>query len=207
MSLYFKCPVCGKKLKAADELCGRVVACTACRTRVVVPAFGTAAKTADAQDEQQEADESSGPAIALPTSKLAGYEDLIDMTAMVDIVFFLLIFFLVTSMQEIMASIETPPPDPQQVAAQGRKTAADPDADAAALRIDADDTIWLDGGRIASEQDLRSKLRAAHQKDDRTKMMIKCAPEATHGTFVSVLDAGADAGSLALIRATFRTSP
>src|SRR5438876_11737359 len=107
MSLYFKCPVCGKKLKAADEYCGRVVACTACRSRIVVPAFGTAAKTADSQDEE-EGSEESGPAIAVPSSKLAGYEDLIDMTAMVDIVFFILIFFLVTSMQEIMASLETP---------------------------------------------------------------------------------------------------
>ena len=33
------------------------------------------------------------------------HEDLIDMTAMVDIVFFLLIFFLVTSMQSIEAVI------------------------------------------------------------------------------------------------------
>src|SRR4029077_16869800 len=100
MALYFKCPVCGKKLKAADEFCGRVVACTACRTRIVVPAFGTAAQTADA-DTDEEGTEESGPAISLPPSKLAGYEDLIDMTAMVDIVFFILIFFLVTFMQAV----------------------------------------------------------------------------------------------------------
>ena len=38
------------------------------------------------------------------------HEDLIDMTAMVDIVFFLLIFFLVTSMQSIEAVINLPAP-------------------------------------------------------------------------------------------------
>ena len=38
------------------------------------------------------------------------HKDLIDMTAMVDIVFFLLIFFLVTSMQSIEAVINLPSP-------------------------------------------------------------------------------------------------
>jgi biopolymer transport protein ExbD/DNA-directed RNA polymerase subunit RPC12/RpoP len=192
MSLYFKCPVCGKKLKAADEFCGRVVACTACRTRIVVPAFGTAAQTASAEGDEETSQE-SGPALILPPSKLAGYEDLIDMTAMVDIVFFILIFFLVTSMQEIMASMEVQPPDSQQVAAQGRKTAAEVDADAASVRIDADDTIWLDGGKIASEQDLRSRLRAA-RKDGVTKLAVTGHGDSHHKTLVMVLDAGNDAG-------------
>ena len=38
------------------------------------------------------------------------HEDLIDMTAMVDIVFFLLIFFLVTSMQSLESVINLPAP-------------------------------------------------------------------------------------------------
>ena len=62
------------------------------------------------------------------------------------------------------------------------------------VTIDEDDAIWVEEEQALSEQDLRSKLRAAKRKDDRTSMLIKCAPESTHGTFVSVLDAGADAG-------------
>ena len=45
-----------------------------------------------------------------------------------------------------------------------------------------------------SEQDLRAKLRAARQADDRDAMLINGAADSTHGTFVMVLDAGADAG-------------
>ncbi len=37
-------------------------------------------------------------------------EDLVDMTAMVDIVFFVLIFFMVTSMQGVFSSISLPAP-------------------------------------------------------------------------------------------------
>jgi biopolymer transport protein ExbD len=45
-----------------------------------------------------------------------------------------------------------------------------------------------------SEQDLRAKLRAALRDGEREGMLIKCAGNATHGKFVMVLDAGADAG-------------
>jgi biopolymer transport protein ExbD len=47
---------------------------------------------------------------------------------------------------------------------------------------------------VLSEQDLRAKLRAALREDDRDGLMIKGAGDATHGKFVMVLDAGADAG-------------
>ena len=125
------------------------------------------------------------------------HKDLIDMTAMVDIVFFLL--------DLLPRHVDAIDRGRHQLArAAGARQRADsvqavPDLverfrPRCSCTIDDDDAIWVEDEEALSEQDLRSKLRAAHQKDDRTKMLIKCAPESTHGTFVSVLDAGADAG-------------
>ena len=56
-------------------------------------------------------------------------EDLVDMTAMVDIVFFVLIFFMVTSMEGVYSSIDMPSPDPQKVATSGKRSVNDFESD------------------------------------------------------------------------------
>ena len=119
------------------------------------------------------------------------------MTAMVDIVFFLLIFFMVTSMQGIYASISMPAPDQQKGASQGKRTVMEfeKDGDFVIVRIDRDDTVWLDGAEIPSDQDLRIKLRNARRGSGTpNKMLVLGSSEARHGTVVMVLDAGNDAG-------------
>jgi biopolymer transport protein ExbD len=121
---------------------------------------------------------------------------LIDMTAMVDIVFFLLIFFLVTSMQALEAVINLPEPEASESASSNVQTVPDyaNDPDYVVVTIDADDAVYVEDEEAMSEQDLRAKLRVALREDDRKGMLIKGAGNATHGKFVMVLDAGADAG-------------
>ncbi len=116
------------------------------------------------------------------------------MTAMVDIVFFLLIFFMVTAMQGVASSIAMPPPDQQKAAAQGRRSVSDfeKDGDFAIVRIDRDNTVWLEGSEIPSEQELRVRLRAAHQIAN--KLLVLGSGDAQHGTVVMVLDVGNDVG-------------
>ena len=123
--------------------------------------------------------------------------DLIDMTAMVDIVFFLLIFFLVTSMQSLESVINLP------VAAGNRRTrrpspsrpTTSNDPTFIVVTIDEDDIVYVEDEEVYGDQNLRSKLRAARKEDPkRTGMLVVGDPDATHGTLVSVLDAGADAG-------------
>ena len=107
------------------------------------------------------------PTQALPSARPQyRAEDLVDMTAMVDIVFFLLIFFMVTSLQGICASIGMPAPDPQKVSSKGQRTVADfeNDADYLIVRIDQDDTVWVEDQEMPSEQDLLVKLREALDK-------------------------------------------
>ena len=55
--------------------------------------------------------------------------------------------------------------------------------------------MWVEDEQVFGAQDLRTRLRAA-RKDDLllTGMLVVGSPEASHGTFVMVLDAGADAG-------------
>lgn len=135
------------------------------------------------------------PLLLFPGSKHP--EDLIDMTAMVDIVFFLLIFFLVTSMQSIQAVIEMPPPRAEKGVA-GRNVAPvdylnDPSYMVAV--IDEDNNIWLDDEAVVGEKALRAMLRDSTGPDGQRKgLLIVGSAEATHGKLVMVLDAAADAG-------------
>jgi biopolymer transport protein ExbD len=130
----------------------------------------------------------------------AHHGDLIDMTAMVDIVFFLLIFFLVTSMQSLEAVIDLPTPQSEGASSNLQTTPElvnDPNL--VVVTIEADDSVWVDDEEALSEQDLRAKLRKARQEDEREGMFIKGAGDATNGKFVMILDAGADAGMKELL--------
>ena len=88
------------------------------------------------------------------------FGDLIDMTAMVDIVFFLLIFFMFSTLQSVEAVIGLPTPQQEGVANNVQAVpdyANDPSY--IVVTIDADDTIWVEDQEATSEQDLRAKLR------------------------------------------------
>jgi biopolymer transport protein ExbD len=68
------------------------------------------------------------------------------------------------------------------------------------VTIDEEDRVWVEEEEVYGEQGLRSKLRAARQEDDqRTGMLVIGDPDATHGTLVGVLDAGADVGITELL--------
>jgi biopolymer transport protein ExbD len=193
MKISFACPYCGKKLSASESSAGREKTCPNCRGRVTVPTSEAAARAAKTGTTKPRT-EADHPVLLMP--KTEHPHDLIDMTAMVDIVFFLLIFFLVTSLQSIEAVINLPAPQPPASAADSVQAVPDitNESNQVIVTIDADDVISVDDEEAPSEQDLRSKLRAAHQKDERAGLLIKGAPESTHGKFVMVLDAGADAG-------------
>jgi biopolymer transport protein ExbD len=121
-------------------------------------------------------------------------EDLIDMTAMVDIVFFLLIFFMVTSMQSLEAVIGLPTPQAQASATANVADFAN-DPNYITVTIYEDDAVWVEDQEVFGAQDLRTRLRAARKDDELlTGMLVVGSPDASHGTFVTVRDAGADAG-------------
>jgi biopolymer transport protein ExbD len=200
--LQFFCPGCSKSLSAPDTAAGKLVACPKCGTKVTVPVApkvspavsdvdkALAAKKTGAEDLPTE------HALLLIPSKPANHEDLIDMTAMVDIVFFLLIFFLVGSTQSLESVINFPSlQDSSGASATSAPTDYLNDPAYVVVTIDEEDTIWLEEEQIYSDQSLRSKLRAIRKDDpETTGLLVIGNPDATHGTLVGVLDAGADAG-------------
>lgn len=188
MTLRFSCTQCGRHLKADDRFAGRQARCTQCGASLIVPL--------PAADDAEKAD-SEDTALPVTPVELHSPENLVDMTAMVDIVFFLLIFFLVTSMQGVCASIGLPAPDPQKVATKGQRTIADFESDAEYLivRIDQEDVVWIEDQEIPSQQELLGKLR---EKLDSPKaprrMLVLGSGDARHATVVRVLDAGNEVG-------------
>jgi biopolymer transport protein ExbD len=193
MTISFRCPNCGKRLKADSARVGRAATCPRCASAVTVP---------KSDDPRAVASDSAGEDSAPPTDhgmllvKPVGNhpEDLIDMTAMVDIVFFLLIFFMVTSMQALEAVISLPKPQAQASAANSVADFTN-NPNYVTVSLYEDDTVWIEDQQVFGAQDLRTRLRAM-KKDDPllTGMLVVGSPDASHGSFVMVLDAGADAG-------------
>lgn len=130
-------------------------------------------------------------------SRKIDIEDLIDMTSMVDVVFFLLIFFLVTSMKALDSSIPMPSPDQKKASSGQPKALSDIDADEGQIvvRIDRNDTIFVEGAEVHNERDLVFKLRDLKLGAGRPeKLLVIGHGDASHGTAVMVLDAGRDVG-------------
>src|ERR1700741_194264 len=101
MTIQFRCPSCNKKLSVSAAWAGRERTCPNCDAKFVVPYEEAPAGEEDDLPRDH-------PLLLFPKRNEHG--DLIDMTAMVDIVFFLLIFFMVTSMQALEAVINLPTP-------------------------------------------------------------------------------------------------
>ena len=187
--ISFDCPLCGKQLTAPDSKAGAEVTCPKCRAHIRPPAESQphrAAKSAPASDQ------------APLFSPVSGneHENLIDMTAMVDIVFFLLIFFMVTSIQALESVIGLPTPQTAD-AAPTAQTVPDVANDPSfiTVSIEADDTIWVEDEQVFGAQELRARLRDLRDQDFQPNGMIVFGhPDASHGSLVTVLDAGTDAG-------------
>jgi len=134
--------------------------------------------------------------VVLPLAKAKPHEDLIDMTAMVDIVFFLLIFFLVTSLQSLQSVIDMPQAEARKGATGKTKTMEDFDSDPdfILLRIEEDDSIWVEDEQHNSDQSLVLALRNAQQAESKPRrVLIAGHPEASHGAAVRAFDACAAA--------------
>jgi biopolymer transport protein ExbD len=138
------------------------------------------------------------PEVALTRPPMSiNFEDLIDMTAMVDIVFFLLIFFLVTSMKAIDSTVPMPAPDPQKAAAREPRALSDLEADneSIVVHIDRNDRITVNDAEVHNERDLLFKLRDLRTSGNRPdKLLVVGHGDATHGTAVMIMDTGREAG-------------
>jgi biopolymer transport protein ExbD len=190
MTLQFHCPNCGKKLKAREADAGRTAICSGCGNRVAIPA-GEPSPSRRLQSvfaiDGEGSDESM---VAIPPRKDPG--DLIDMTPMVDVVLFLLIFFLVTSVQAIQAVIDLPTPQSTVGATSSSRSIAEyeQDPDYIMVRIEDDDSVWVEDEQTFADQDLRVRLRAAAaERSELPSVLVVGNADASHGAAVRVFDA------------------
>lgn len=192
MTEQVACPACGKTYQVDAALLGRKIRCRACDTQWV-PASVVDVPPAGPARTRHTAPE--GPLLP-PMVPAKHAEDLIDMTAMVDIVFFLLIFFLVTSLQPLESVMDMPTPESASGSIAPKSMSDyENDPDCVMVRIDDDDSIWVDDEQIFGDDEMRRKLRDIRRENAKIiSAMIVGSADGSHGAAVRVFDACAAAG-------------
>jgi biopolymer transport protein ExbD len=123
------------------------------------------------------------------------HDDLtIDITSLVDVVFLLLIFFMVTTTFATQSGIGVNLP---QASARER-----PSTEAVSISITADGSLFLDRSRVTADG-LRGGLRELRgQRGDETVVVIRADEAVLHGKVVEAMDAARSAGFRRLAIAT-----
>lgn len=220
MSLTFSCPNCQREITLDEKYAGQRGLCPGCSNPLTVPAAPQVATQPvpaaiapahddthfdEDHDEQDEDDEEEHRSHSLLSHKDAPHEDLIDMTPMVDIVFFLLIFFLTTTMTAVQAVMNLPKPEKATESGGAAKSVSDlaEDKDTLMVKIQEDDTFWIEDEQYFSDQDLRIRIRQATAESGGKPLALIVVgnSDASYGAAIRVIDAGADAqvGSVSLL--------
>ncbi len=112
-------------------------------------------------------------------------ENEINLTPMLDVVFIMLIFFIVTASFIKEAGIDVDRPD---------APSADSQDDAAILiAISANDEIWIDR-RQTEPNAVRGMIERLHAENPKGSIVIQADEESTHEVLVVVMEAAKQAG-------------
>lgn len=118
---------------------------------------------------------------------------LINVTSLIDVVFLLLIFFVVTS-----TFLERPGIDLSLPEAGTAEVAAREDV---TVRLSADGALFVGEERVEPER-LEAAIRAGLTERGAERVVLEADERATHGRVVAAMDAARDAGATALVVAT-----
>ena len=110
----------------------------------------------------------------------------IDLTPMLDVVFIMLIFFIVVASFLKEAGIEVNRPD-------ANNNPPDPDATSIAVTITGDDQIWMENRRIDIRA-ARANIARLLASDPDQSFSVKTEPGASAGVLLEVADAAREAG-------------
>lgn len=113
----------------------------------------------------------------------------IDLTPMLDVVFIMLIFFIVTAsfVKEIGLDVNLPPDSPDE---------PDPTKENILVRISADNQIWFrdeTGERRVDQRQVRSNLERLRAELPEAAVIIQANGKASAGTYIAVQDAAQEA--------------
>jgi len=115
----------------------------------------------------------------------AGDESEIDLTPMLDVVFIMLIFFIVTASFLKEAGIEINRPEDSQ---------SNPsESENILIQITANDEIWLNQRRI-DVRAVRSNIERLHAENPKAAVAISAHKEATAKVYTQVADSAREAG-------------
>ncbi|NMC19778.1 MAG: hypothetical protein GYA33_05095 [Thermogutta sp.] len=192
-----RCPHCGQEITIPEMPAGSRMVCPICRGDLSGSPAGSGAGAVSraAKPQPRDPDDDAGTeVVAFP--RMEPPEEVMDMTPMVDVVFQLLIFFMMTAAFSLQKSLEVPPPDPKDETAQSQTLEElENENDFVIVRIDREDVVTVEGQDAPSEQDLLTKLREARNGDargqaGRSGMLVLADPACRHETVVRALDAG-----------------
>ncbi|GIW92621.1 MAG: biopolymer transporter ExbD [Pirellulaceae bacterium] len=225
MNVVFHCPYCGTEHSAARQLVGRRVRCPGCDRLVEVTApqeSAVATPPVTAVEVPMPSQRAASRAVrrARPTrpasASIKTVSDLpavdfrqgrkrlveaeMDMTPMVDVVFNLLIFFMVTAAFSLQKSLEIPKPEQtDQPSTQVVQIEDNPDY--VVIIVDQYNTFQVTTPEwereCPSRQELLVQLRDAKRGSGGhvpTKVLVKAHPEATHERVVMALDSATAVG-------------
>ena len=112
-------------------------------------------------------------------------ENAIDLTPMLDVVFIMLIFFIVTATFVKEAGVDVQRPL--------ATTAERQDLANILIAITEDDDIWIDGNRV-DERDLATIIKRLHAENPQGSVVVQADQASTHKKLKVVLDAVQKAG-------------
>ncbi|WP_369413191.1 ExbD/TolR family protein [Pseudomaricurvus albidus] len=111
----------------------------------------------------------------------------IDLTPMLDVVFIMLIFFIVTASFVKESTIDVNMPDPNENQQQ-----TDDDNAAIVVTVKANDEIWMDDRRIDIRA-VRANIERVHAEKPQAPVVVKADANSTAKVFVAVADAAREA--------------
>ena len=121
----------------------------------------------------------------------------INITSLIDVVFLLLLFFVVTSTFLERPGIDLALPEASTAGAEGEGELT--------VTVEPDGTVYVSGTRVPTEA-LPQRLEAALAGREPRRVFLEADARVPHGRVVQVMDAARQAGATALVVAT-RPSP
>ncbi len=119
------------------------------------------------------------------TQQQAEEEPTIDITPMLDVVFIMLIFFIVTATFVKEAGIDVNRPDATTATKQEKANIL--------IAISANDTIWIDRRQI-DIRSVRPNIERLHAENPQGTVVIQADRDSRTNTLIQVMDAARQAG-------------
>jgi biopolymer transport protein ExbD len=121
----------------------------------------------------------------LATAQQEEDESSVDITPMLDVVFIMLIFFIVTATFIKEAGIDVDKPEAATAVVQEKASIL--------IAIDADDNVWINRRQV-DVRSIRSIIERLHAENPKGTVVIQADRDSRNNTLVQVMDASRRAG-------------